>query len=101
LHSSVVRDYQRYVRSFLSIADDQIRQFVETKLLQENVFWPDALIQLNPSYRLGHSVDELASAGTILPATANIFRTPSGAPIQLYQHQQNAIGRPPISILAL
>lgn len=92
MHSSVVRDYQRYVRSFLSIADDQIRQFVETKLLQENVFWPDALIQLNPSYRLGHSVDELASAGTILPATANIFRTPSGAPIQLYQHQQNAIG---------
>ena len=87
LHASVVRDYQRYVPSFLSIADDWLRQFVETKLLQENVFWPDALIQLNPSYELGESVDELASAGTILEATANIFRTPAGALIQLYQHQ--------------
>ncbi|MBI3679040.1 MAG: DEAD/DEAH box helicase [Acidobacteria bacterium] len=93
LHASVVRDYQRYVRSFLSIADDRIRQFVETKLLQENVFWPDALIQLNPSYRLVESVDDLATAGTLLPATASIFRTQGGGPIQLYQHQREAIQR--------
>jgi ATP-dependent helicase YprA (DUF1998 family) len=93
LHASVVRDYRRYVQSFLSIADDRIRQFVETKLLQENVFWPDALLQLNPSYQLAQSVDDLAAAGTLAPATANIFRTRSGSPIQLYQHQCDAISR--------
>lgn len=93
LHASVVRDYQRYVQSFLSIADDRIRQFVETKLLQENVFWPDALLQLNPSYQLGQSVDDLAAAGTLAAATAHIFRTPAGMPIQLYQHQCGAISR--------
>ena len=92
LHTGVVRDYQRYVQSFLSIADDRIRQFVETKLLQENVFWPDALLQLNPSYKLAQSVDDLASAGTVLPTTASIFRTPAGTSIQLYQHQCDAIG---------
>lgn len=93
LHVSVVKDYQRYVQSFLSIADDRVRQFVESKLLDENVFWPAALIQLNPSYRLGHTVDELASAGTVLQATANIFRTSASAPIQLYQDQYDAIAR--------
>lgn len=93
LHASVVRDYQRYVQSFLSIADDRIRQFVETKLLQENVFWPDALLQLNPSYQLAQSVDDLAAAGTLTAVTASIFRTSAGLPIQLYQHQCDAIGR--------
>jgi len=93
LHADVVRDYQRYVQSFLSIADDRIRQFVETKLRQENVFWPDALLQLNPSYQLAQSVDDLAAAGTLTTATSNIFRTSAGAPIQLYQHQCDAISR--------
>jgi ATP-dependent helicase YprA (DUF1998 family) len=77
----------------LAIADDRIRQFVEAKLLRENVFWPDALIQLNPSYRLVETVDDLGAARTLLPATASIFRTPSGDPIQLYQHQREAIQR--------
>lgn len=93
LHANLIRDYQRYVQSFLSIADDRIRQFVKTKLLEENVFWPDALLQLNPSYRLAQSVDDLAAAGTLAPATAKIFRTPTGEPIQLYQHQCDAISR--------
>ncbi|MBX5493896.1 MAG: DEAD/DEAH box helicase [Bryobacteraceae bacterium] len=93
LHASVVQDYQRYVQSFLSIADDRIRQFVETKLLQENVFWPDALLQLNPSYQLAQSVDDLAAAGTLTAATASIFRTSDGVPIRLYKHQCDAISR--------
>ncbi len=93
LHASVVQDYRRYVQSFLSIADDRIRQFVERKLLDENVFWPDALLQLNPSYRLAQTVDDLAAEGTLVPATAAIFRTPAGVPIQLYQHQCDAIIR--------
>jgi len=91
LHTDLVLDYQSYVQSFLSIADDRIRQFVETKLLQENVFWPAALLQLNPSYQLAQSIDDLAAAGTLMRTTANIFRTSSGSPIQLYQHQYEAI----------
>jgi ATP-dependent helicase YprA (DUF1998 family) len=93
LHAGVVRDYQHYVQSFLSIADDRIRQFVETKLLQESVFWPDALLQLNPSYRLAESVDDLAATEMLSQTTAKIFRTSAGAPIQLYQHQCDAIAR--------
>lgn len=91
LYANLIEDYRRYVQSFLSIADDRIRQFVETKLLEENIFWPDALLQLNPSYRLAQSVDDLAAAGILVPGTAKIFCTSAGTPIQLYQHQCDAI----------
>ena len=51
LHSHVVEDYQRYVQSFLSISDDRLREFVEKQLVDEAIFWPDALVQLNPAYK--------------------------------------------------
>jgi ATP-dependent helicase YprA (DUF1998 family) len=54
-------------------------------------FWPAALVQLNPAYREVETVDELATAGLLAPATANIFRAPNGTPIRLYQHQREAV----------
>lgn len=90
-HASVLADYRQYVQSFLTISDDDIRDFVERKLLGEGVLWPDALLQLNPSYRTAETVDELAAAGYILPETAAIFRSENGDPIRLYQHQRDAI----------
>ena len=91
LHASVLQDYQRYVQSFLSISDEAILEFVERKLLEESVLWPDALIQLNPAYQKAETVDELVASGLLLPTTADIFRTPNGGPISLYQHQRDAI----------
>ena len=38
-------EYRKYVQSFLSIGDARIREFVEEKLLNQNILWPDALIQ--------------------------------------------------------
>ncbi len=90
-HANVLRDYQQYVQSFLSISDEAILEFVERKLLQENVLWPDALIQLNPAYQRAATVDQLAASGLLLPATADIFRSDTDQPIRLYQHQQDAI----------
>jgi len=90
-HASVLQDYQQYVQSFLSISDEAILEFVERKLLEESVLWPDALIQLNPAYQQAATVDQLAASGLLLPATADIFRTDTGDPIRLYQHQQDAI----------
>jgi len=91
LHASVLQDYQRYVQSFLSISDEVILEFVERKLLEEGVLWPDALIQLNPAYQQVETVDQLAASGLLIPATASIFRTDNGDPIRLYQHQRDSI----------
>ena len=53
MHRAVVEDYQSYVKSFLTIADDRIRELVDTKLLAEDGICPDALVQLNPGFEQG------------------------------------------------
>jgi ATP-dependent helicase YprA (DUF1998 family) len=91
MHTAVLDDYRRYVQSFISISDPSIRAFVEAELANGDKFWPEALIQLKPSYREVETVDELVTAGLLAPAIAEIFRTPNGNPIRLYQHQREAI----------
>ncbi|MFZ5803252.1 MAG: DEAD/DEAH box helicase [Acidobacteriota bacterium] len=91
LHDKVLRDYRDFVRSFLVIADQRAREFVEKSLAEQSHLWPEALVQLSPSYALGASVDELAQEGVIVPETARIFRRSDASPIRLYRHQEEAI----------
>lgn len=91
LHQNVLADYRDFVCSFLLIADDRARQFVNRCLDEEAHLWPDPLVQLSPAYATGATVDELAQLGLISPQTARIFRTPAGRPFRLYQHQEEAI----------
>jgi ATP-dependent helicase YprA (DUF1998 family) len=112
LHSSVLADYRDFVRSFFSVADDRAREFIEHELVLEARLWPEALLQVSPSYARAASVDELAARGVLLPETARIFRTdrgspfeilelnerggaqraiPQGVPFHLYQHQVEAL----------
>jgi len=41
---SVINEYSKYVQSFLSIADERIRAFIEESLLKNQALWPDALL---------------------------------------------------------
>ena len=50
LHSSVVEDYRDFVRSFFTVSDDRAREFIDHELLDEARLWPEALLQVNPSY---------------------------------------------------
>ncbi|MCS7089195.1 MAG: DEAD/DEAH box helicase [Limisphaera sp.] len=90
-HAHIMDQYRRYVRSFLNIADDRIWQIVNKAILQENRLWPDALLQLNPAYEFGATVEELAQAGKLCAETANVFRLRDGRSLRLYRHQQEAI----------
>ena len=87
LHSTVVEDYRDFVRSFFSVADARARAFMDHELLDEARLWPEALLQVSPSYARVASVDDLAARGVILPETAQIFRNDRGEPFFLYQHQ--------------
>jgi ATP-dependent helicase YprA (DUF1998 family) len=95
LREAIVGDYARFTRSFTRIAADDIRVFLEREYTQER-FWPAPLIQLNPSFVPGRSVQELAAQGRLHPECARIFRVGKneGAPgsdLCLHRHQEEAL----------
>ncbi|MGI6286607.1 DEAD/DEAH box helicase [Neomoorella humiferrea] len=85
LRENIVRDYAEYVKSFLKIRDESIARFVQEKL-DAGELWPDALVQLNPAYEYGPSINDLVSRGLLHPLCKEIFYG-----FRLYQHQYQAI----------
>jgi hypothetical protein len=49
LRDRLVADYASYTRSFIKIADPIISARVESEL-NAGAFWPDPLLQLNPTF---------------------------------------------------
>ncbi|MCK5323038.1 MAG: DEAD/DEAH box helicase [Desulfobulbaceae bacterium] len=85
LHNQIMDDYRLFVDSFVNIKDDTIRRKVE-KEVSEGKFWPEPLLQFNPAFEPGDSVQDLCSEGILHPATQDIF---SG--FSLFRHQVEAI----------
>ncbi len=67
MHRHILEAYRKYVQSFLLIADEQIREFVAQELLHQNTLWPEALLQLNPSYEMAATVEELVKQNKLHP----------------------------------
>ena len=91
LRQSVIDEYSKYVQSFLSIADECIRAFIEESLLKNQTLWPDALLQLNPTYETASTIQDLVKPAKLHPVCAEIFCADGGEPIRLYRHQKEAI----------
>ncbi len=85
IHDSVVKDYKDYLNSFTFIKDQRIREKVG-EAFSRGIFLPEALIQFNPSFKLGASLDDLMKEGIIHPDLKLIFGS-----YNLYQHQVEAI----------
>lgn len=94
LRERLVDDYSRYARSFIQIQDVRINEYVQ-QCLDGGVFWPEALIQLNPNFKPGVWIDELVNSGILHPECAAIFRKGKadglGSQMRLYQHQLDAV----------
>ncbi len=90
-HQQVLDRYSEYVQSFFSIADDDIRAFVDREIVTERSLWPDALLQLNPAYEKAATIEALSRSGVLHAGCADVFRDASGASFQLYRHQEDAI----------
>ena len=92
----LIGDYASYIKSFIQIRDPQINGFVQQKL-EEGVLWPEPLIQLNPLFARGESIDELVAQGVLHRECARIFRKDKsehddrGRPLRLHKHQSDAI----------
>ena len=89
LRDSVVDEYKRFATSFTTIRDQDIRGQV-TAIYAENRYWPEPLIQINPSYKRSTDVGALVRDGVLHPGCAGIFRT-NGQPLPLYKHQEQAV----------
>lgn len=97
LRDKIVRgDYAKYTSSFIEIADDRIHKEVEEKF-SAGLLWPEPLLQLNPSFASGGTIDDLVAKNILHPLCGGIFRLdkssadPTGKPMHLYLHQSEAI----------
>jgi ATP-dependent helicase YprA (DUF1998 family)/very-short-patch-repair endonuclease len=96
LRARLVADYQSYTRSFIKIRDTRIDRFVDDALTS-GAFWPEPLLQLNPTFMPGGTIDELVGKGMLHPECARIFRIDktdsdlTGKALVLHEHQREAI----------
>lgn len=96
LRKRLVEDYSEYTRSFIKIADARIKAQVESAL-SAGAFWPEPLLQLNPTFLPGGTIDDLTAQGVLHPECGRVFRIDksdsdlTGKPLLLHTHQQHAI----------
>lgn len=95
LHSGLVGDYVDYTQSFLRIRDAKIRKNVQDAL-KKGLLWPEPLLQLNPAYERGATIDELVGERLLDEECGRIFRikteeNPLGTALRLHRHQEEAI----------
>ena len=91
----LVGEYAKFSRSFTRLRSDDIREFVNREYSSQR-YWPEPLIQINPTYRSGGKVDDLVASGQLSPECSAIFRlakseTSAGITLPLHQHQAEAI----------
>ena len=92
LRNDVIETYADYVTSFIKIADDRVRAKVDEALAAGDL-WPEPWVQINPSYKVQATADDLIAEGTFTPAIRPSFSTPAGDPWRFYTHQVEAFGR--------
>lgn len=91
----LVGEYSAYTRSFTRIRSDDIRKFVDAEYAGQK-YWPAPLVQVNPNFKLSHTIENLVASGTLHPECARIFRYGKssgvyGETLTLFKHQLEAI----------
>jgi len=94
--NSLVRDYESYIKSFIQIRDQRIKECVQ-QALELGALWPEPLIQLNPSFEPGDWFEDLVKQGVLHSECSRVFRKDkteqgnTGTPLRLHRHQSEAI----------
>ena len=70
LRDSVVGEYKRFATSFTTIHAPDIREQVEG-IYAGDRYWPEPLIQINPSYKRSTDVGALAASGVLTPSLSS------------------------------
>lgn len=91
----IVDEYSAFTRSFTRIKAEDIQSFV-TSEYDSQKYWPEPLVQINPNFKGGGTVEELVRTGHLHPLCADIFRfnkseSSAGISLPLHKHQAEAI----------
>ena len=94
--AKLVADYSGFTRSFTRVKAVDIKDFVDAAYDSQR-YWPAPLVQVNPNFKSGHTVDELVKSGGLHPECSRIFRAGKsasnpGVSLRLFKHQEEAIG---------
>jgi Lhr-like helicase/very-short-patch-repair endonuclease len=91
----LVGEYEQFTRSFTRIKADDLRTYVDAQYVGGK-YWPEPLVQINPNFRSGGTVEDLVKAGQLRAECADIFRfgksaSSAGVSLPLHKHQAEAI----------
>ena len=91
----LIGDYSSFTRSFTKPQATDIKEYLQGRY-DENIFWPAPLVQLNPSFVSGGSVEQLVEEKLLHRECARIFRAGKtandfGVTLRLHKHQEEAI----------
>lgn len=91
----LVADYAAFTRSFTRIRATDISSFVD-EAYGSGRYWPAPLVQVNPNFKAGGTVEALVSTGGLHLECASIFRagksaSNAGVSLTLFKHQEEAI----------
>ena len=94
LREKLIDGYATYASSFIGIRDARIQEVVQDGI-REGAFWPEALIQLNPTFQPGGTIPDLVQNSVLHPECNRIFRRGKDRGndqiLRLHQHQVDAI----------
>ena len=96
LRDDIIRGYLEFSRSFTIINAPDIRDHVNHNLQEEQIYCPDPLLQINPNYKQatelkGKPVTTGPNSSLGLHALCSKIFQINGQPLELYQHQEEAI----------
>ena len=95
-HSRLVEDYAS-TRAASSRSQTRASRRRSTARSDDGALWPEPLLQLNPTFLPGGTIDDLVADGTLHPECTRIFRIDksdsdhSGKQLLLHTHQTEAI----------
>lgn len=94
----LIGDYASFTRSFTKPGAEVIQTYLR-EYSDAGAFWPAPLVQLNPSFISGGTVENLVTAGRLHRECARIFRAGKtdrdfGVTLRLPQHQEVHTHRP-------
>lgn len=91
----VIAEYENFSRSFSKFLSPDIKAFVDN-IYEGQHFCPSPLIQLNPSFVPGRTIEKMVAEGILDPECSKIFRIGKdneniGYTLPLHKHQDEAI----------
>lgn len=91
----LVGEYEQFTRGFTRIRADDIQAYLEAEYRSQK-YWPEPLVQINPNFKSGGTVEELVASRQLHAKCAEIFRlgksaSSAGSTLPLHRHQVEAI----------